>query len=353
MRVSTSLPDDKWREVGEAARAFEELGFDQAAAHELRHDSFATLVPATLSTHRIALTTSVAIAFPRSPMIVAILAQDLNMNSDGRFVLGLGTQVKQHNERRFSTPWTAPAPRMGEYVQALRAIWRCWEKAEPLNFKGEHYNFTLMTPAFAPPPTGLPMVPVTIAAVGPAMLRLAGRHCDGVRLHAFCTRAYAEQVVIPEIEKGLSQSGRKRENFEISGGGFIVTARDEAALARGRELVRDRIGFYGSTPTYHPVLELHGLGDLAKKLNSLVRNGDWDKLAAQIPDDVLDLFAAVGTFDELPEKIAARFGGIADTIGVEFPVHSNAEAVSALIKKLRGIPSRFTAFSDRWAIASR
>jgi probable F420-dependent oxidoreductase len=203
MRISTSLPDSKWREVADAARAFEKLGFDEAAAHEVQHDSFTTLVPATLSTHKIGLTTSVAIAFPRSPMIVAILAQDLNVNSNGRFVLGLGSQVKQHNERRFSTPWTPPAPRMGEYVQALRAIWRCWEKAAPLNFKGVHYNFTLMTPAFSPPPTGLPMVPITIAAVGPAMLRLAGRHCDGVRLHAFCTRAYAEQVVVRRSRKAF------------------------------------------------------------------------------------------------------------------------------------------------------
>jgi probable F420-dependent oxidoreductase len=191
---------------------------------------------------------------------------------------------------------------MGEYVQALRAVWRCWEKAAPLNFKGEHYNFTLMTPAFSLPPTGLPMVPVTIAAVGPAMLRLAGRHCDGVRLHAFCTRAYAGKVVMPEIEKGLSQAGRKRENFD--------TGPDETALAKGRERVRRDVGFYGSTPAYQPVLELHGLGDLAKKLNKLVRDGDWEKLAAQIPDDVLDLFAAAGTFEELPKKVTERFGGL-------------------------------------------
>jgi probable F420-dependent oxidoreductase len=351
MRISSSLPDGKWRDVAEAAQAFEELGFDEAAAHETQHDSFATLVPATLSTRKIGLTTSVAIAFPRSPMIVAILAQDLNVNSGGRFVLGLGSQVKQHNERRFSTPWTPPAPRMGEYVQALRAIWRCWENAAPLNFQGEHYSFTLMTPAFSPPPAGLPMVPITIAAVGPAMLRLAGRHCDGVRLHAFCTRAYAEQVVMPEIEKGFSQSGRKRENFEVAGGGFIVTGPDEAALVKGRERVRRDIGFYGSTPAYQPVLALHGLGDLAKKLNKLVRNGDWDKLAAQIPDDVLDLFAAVGTLDELPEKVAARFGGISDTINVSFPPQTSTTAVSAFVQKLRAIPSRFTAYSHGWALA--
>jgi hypothetical protein len=180
---------------------------------------------------------------------------------------------------------------------------------------------------------------------------LRGRHCDGVRLHAFCTRAYAEQVVVPEIEKGLSQSGRKRENFEVTGGGFIVTGPDEAALAKGREQVRRDIGFYGSTPAYQSVLELHGLGDLAKKLNKLVHNGDWEKLAAQIPDDVLDLFAAVGTFDELPEKVAARFGGISDTISVGFSLQSNAATVSALVQKLQAIPSRFTGFSHDWATA--
>lgn len=197
-----------------------------------------------------------------------------------------------------------PAPRMGQYVQALRAIWPC-EKAAPLDFKGEHFTFTLMTSAFSPPPTGLPMVPVTIAAVGPAMLRLASRHCDGSRLHAFYTRAYAEQAVVPEIEKGLFQSRRKRENFEISGGGFIVTGPDEASLEPSRERIRQ----------------------------------------------LLDLFAAIGTFEELPGKVAARFGGISDSIGLEFLPQSNAAAVRALVEELRAIPSRFTAFSDKWANA--
>lgn len=346
MRISTSLPDGKWHDIAKAAAALEALGFDQLASHEIRNDSFTALVPATMSTERVGLTNSVAIAFPRSPMIVAILGWELNVNSNGRFVLGLGSQVKQHNERRFSTPWSAPAPRMGEYVQALRAIWRCWEKGVPLKFEGEHYKFTLMTPAFSPPPTGLPMVPITIAAVGPAMLRLAGRHCDGVRLHSFCTRAYAEQVVLPEIRKGLAQSGRKREAFEISGGGFIVTGPDEAAVAKGREKVRQRVGFYGSTPAYAPVLELHGLGDLAKQLNQLVRDGQWDKLAAQIPDDVLDLFAAVGTFEELPAKVAARFAGISDVIGFESPPEADEKALGGLVQALRRIPSPFSGFAS-------
>lgn len=352
MRVSTQLPLGDWRKTAAAAEELEALGFDVLAANEIRHDPFAGLVPAVLRTESVGLVTSVAIAFPRSPMIVANLVWDLNVNSGGRFMLGLGAQVKQHNERRFSTPWSPPAPRMSEYVRALRSIWRCWEKGEPLNFEGKHYNFTLMTPEFCPEPTGMPMAPITIAAVGPAMLRLAGRHCDGVRLHPFCTREYAEKVVLPEIEAGFAQSGRKRENFEIAGGGFVATGASEEAVEKKREWVRHRIGWYGSTPAYQPVFELHGLLDLGKILNKLVREKHWDKLAAQVPDDVLDLFAAVGTFEELPEKVSNRFGGFADTIAFEFEDAANSADVAAVVKKLHSIPRKFAGFADNYACAS-
>lgn len=199
MRISSGLPAGDWVGAGRAARRAEALGYDQVQANEIRSDPFSTLVPAVTATERIGLATSVAIAFPRSPMIVAGLSWDLQKNSAGRFVLGLGSQVRGHNERRFSVPWSPPAPRLGEYVRSLRAIWRAWQNKEPLSFEGEHYRFTLMTPEFAPEPNGHAMVPITIAAVGPAMLRLAGRHCDGVRLHSFCTREYIEKIVMPEI----------------------------------------------------------------------------------------------------------------------------------------------------------
>lgn len=227
-----------------------------------------------MNTSRVGLGTNVAIAFPRSPMVVANAAWDLNTVSRGRFVLSLGPQIRPHNERRFSVPWTAPAPRLREYVTAIRAIWRCWETGDKLDFLGKHYNFTLMPPYFMPPPSGLPMIPITLAAVGEHALRLAGEVADGVRLHPFCTRQYMEQAILPRLTEGMTRTGRARDRLEISGGGFIATGPDEAATARQMETVRGRIGFYGTTPAHWPVLELHGLGDLGRELNQMPKQGD-------------------------------------------------------------------------------
>lgn len=345
MRVSTVVPGGDWKASGSAAKAAEEAGYDQVQANELKSDPFASLIPATLTTHRIGLATSVAIAFPRSPMITAGLAWDLQRNSGGRFTLGLGSQVRGHNERRFSVPWSPPAPRMAEYVEALRAIWRCWETGAKLAFEGQHYTFTLMTPEFAQEPNGLPMVPITIAAVGPAMLRLAGRHCDGARLHGFCTRKYIEAVVMPEIEAGFAASGRERRDFEISGGGFVATGATPEAVREAAEQIRYRVAFYGSTPAYRPVLALHGLEDLGVRLTNLVKAGEWDKLSAQVSDDVLHLFAAVGTYDVLPERIAERFGGLVDTVSIDFGPGSDPAVAARLIREIRKIASPFAGFT--------
>ena len=214
MRVFTMLPMRQWREAGPFAAAAEATGFDTLMTVELAHDPFAPLAIAALATARIELTPSIAVAFPRSPTIIASQAWDLQANSNGRFVLGLGSQVRGHNERRFGIPWSPPAPRLRDYVRALRAIWRCWEIGEKLDYRGDHYKLTLMTPDFSPEPTGLPMVPVTIAAVGEAMLRVAGEVCDGVRLHPLCSRRYLEQVVLPCIAEGMRRSGRSRANFD-------------------------------------------------------------------------------------------------------------------------------------------
>src|SRR5262249_31633156 len=186
---------------------------------------------AAVGTSRVTLGTGIAIAFSRSPMPIANASWDLQVASRGRFVLGLGTQVRAHNENRFSVPWLAPAPRVANDLEALRAIWRCWEKGDKLAYRGQHYKFTLMTPNFTPRSTGQPMVPVTIAAVGPVMLRLAGEICDGVRLHGFCTRRYLDEVVLREVGAGMTRSGRAREHFEISGGGFVATGADDATVA--------------------------------------------------------------------------------------------------------------------------
>jgi probable F420-dependent oxidoreductase len=224
MRVFTALPMTDWREAGPAARAAEGIGFDVLRTAELGHEVFIPLAFAALATERVELTPSVAIAFPRSPTITASIAWDLQANSRGRFVLGLGSQVKGHNERRFGVAWTPPAPRMRDYIGALRAIWRCWETRGKLDYHSDHYTLTLMTPAFSPEPTGLPMVPVTISAVGEAMLRVAGQVADGVRLHPLCSRRYLLEICLPLIAEGLARSGRAREHLDVHGEGSSLPA---------------------------------------------------------------------------------------------------------------------------------
>ena len=337
MRILTSISQRDLGAVPEQARRIEEQGYDGVVSYENRHDPFLALALAAVNTERIGLRTGVAISFPRSPMVVANTAWDLQAASGGRFELGLGSQVRGHNERRFSVPWSAPAPRMKEYVQALRAIWRTWADGEPLEFEGEHYRFTLMTPNFTPEPIGVAPPPVSIAAVGPAMLRVAGEVCDGVQLHGFCTREYIEAQVMPEIETGFERGGRSRADFRISGGGFVCTGPDERAVAEMVEFVRYRIGFYGSTRAYWPVLEQHGLDELGRELNHLSKNDGWDKMAELISDDVVRLFAAVGTYDQIADAIRERFGGLVDAISLSASPDIAIDAPPDLLQDLRAI----------------
>ncbi len=349
MRVSTVLPVRDWRACGPAAASAEADGYDCVQANELRHDPFSPLAFAALATERVALATSVAIAFPRSPMIVANHAWDLARHSNGRFVLGLGSQVKAHNERRFSAPWIAPAARLGEYVRALRAIWRCWETGGKLDFKGEHYTFTLMTPEFSPGPQGLPMPPVAMAAVGPLMLKTAARVSDSVRLHGFATRKYLEDVVRPMLQAELTALGKDFAGFEVTGGGFIATGPDEAAVKAAAEKVRYRVAFYGSTPAYRAVFDTHGIGDLGARLNEKVREGKWNEMAALVSDDVLDLFVARAQYEGIAEAIAARFGGVVDTVALEFLPGDSAATRRKVIEAVRKIPHRFEGFrTEAW-----
>lgn len=344
MRIETGVPLGNWRAVPEAAKRAEAAGFDGLVSFEIGHDPFAPLVLAATVTERIRLGTAIAVCFPRSPMVMANIARDLFAETGGRFTLGLGTQVKGHNERRFSVPWTPPLPRLREYIEAMRAIWRCWENGEKLAFEGEHYNFTLMTPEFSPPKHGLGPVPITIAAVKPAMLGLAGRVCDGVRLHGFATRRYLETVAMPAIEEGLAKTGRERSTFEIWGGGFIATGKDEAAVAKALEGIRYRVAFYGSTRSYHGVLEAHGADDLGHKLHDMSKAGRWSEMAAEIPDDLLHEFVAAAPYDRLAAAVEARFGGITDSIAIEFPREVAIEEAAELLTDLKAIPSAFEGF---------
>ncbi len=317
MRVITSITGRDLADVGNLSRELEELGYYGVSTQENRFDPFLPHAIAAISTSELELRTSIAIAFSRSPMAVANTCWDLQAASNGRFTIGLGSQVKGHNVRRFSVPWSAPAPRLREYVQSLRAIWSCWQTGERLDYQGKHYQFSLMTPNFTPPPLSCRMPAIQIAAVGPAMMKVAGEECDGVQLHAFCTRKYLDSVVVPRLEKALTESGRSRSDFEISGGGFVATGADDEAVQKVFEWVRMRIGFYGSTPSYWPVFEVHGLEDLGLKLNDMSKKGQWDDMTQQISDDVVRLFTAVGRYDEITEAIKARFGGVADVISCE------------------------------------
>ncbi|MDE0811152.1 MAG: TIGR03617 family F420-dependent LLM class oxidoreductase [Alphaproteobacteria bacterium] len=348
MQIMTTLPQEDLNTVPDAARAAERAGFDLIATMENRYEPFMPLAVSAIATERIQLGTAVAIAFPRSPMVVANTGWDLQKASKGRFVLGLGPQIKPHNEKRFSTPWSAPAPRLREYVKALKAIWRSWELGEPLKFSGAHYTFTLMTPNFVPTSARQPPVPVTLAAVGPHTLKLTGEVCDGVRLHPFCTRAYLEEVAMPKVAEGLMMSGTPREEFQVSGGGFIATGATDGEVQQVAEWVRYRIAFYGSTPSYWPVFEHHGLGDLGRKLNRMTKEGQWDRIAAEISDDVLRLFAAIGRHDELVSLVDARFGGSTDMIYASTSSDIQPVIPPGVLQDIQRIETPFKGFRMKW-----
>ena len=341
MQIYRNITNIPLGEIADTVPSYEKSGYSGLLTTELKHDPFLPLGVAAVNTKEVNLATGIAVSFLRSPMAVANLGWDLNEASHGRFTLGLGTQIRAHNEKRFSAPWSPPAPRMREYINALKAIWRCWKYGDKLDFKGDHYNFTLMTPEFVPEKSDLALPPVTLAAVGPLMLKTAAEVADGVRLHGFCTQKYYEETIAPKIQQGLSLSNRTRGNFEVSGGGFLATGADIDAVAKAAEFVRYRVGFYGSTPAYWPVLETHGYGDLGRKLNSMTKNGEWDKLAAEITDDVLNLFCVIGRYDELTSLVRNRFSHMCDVISTGL----NEDFPPDLLQELKEIETPFESFN--------
>ncbi|HXH84106.1 MAG TPA: TIGR03617 family F420-dependent LLM class oxidoreductase, partial [Candidatus Tectomicrobia bacterium] len=258
MELNVSLREGDLREVGGVARALEAQGIEGLWSAETQHDPFLPLAVAAVATERLRLGTALAIAFARSPMVLAHVAWDLQRASRGRFALGLGTQVKAHNERRFSVPWSAPAPRLREVVLALRAIWRAWQRREPLAFRGQHYRFDLMTPFFDPGPIDHPDIPIHLGAVNPAMCRLAGEVADGVLVHSFHSARYLAEVVRPAVAEGARAAGRRPEAIALHARVFAIVGDAEAERAEMREAVRRQIAFYASTRTYAPVLAVHG-----------------------------------------------------------------------------------------------
>ncbi len=299
------------RDVAARAAQVEALGFDAVGVTETNGNPFLAAAQAVQATSRIRVGTAIALAFPRTPMDIAYTAWDLQALSDGRFALGLGSQVRAHVERRYGAVWSHPAARMREYVLALRAIWDAWESGGELDFHGEFSSHTLMPPNFRPPPTGHPRPPVLIAAVRERMTEVAGEVADGFLGHAFCTEAVLREVTLPALERGLERAARTREDIEVTASVFVATSDEEW------EACRRRVAFYGSTPGYRHVLEHHRLGTLFEALHERSRSGGWAEMPALVDDDVLALFAVRGTE---PAAVAAevrrRVGSVADRVGL-------------------------------------
>ncbi|HSC69826.1 MAG TPA: TIGR03617 family F420-dependent LLM class oxidoreductase, partial [Candidatus Methylomirabilis sp.] len=303
-------------EAAGLARRAEAMGFDGVWTSETQHDAFLPLVLAAGHTTRLELGTSIAVAFGRSPLVTAHLAWDLAALSQGRFLLGLGTQVKGHIERRYGLAWDSPGPRLKDYIQALRAIWDCWQHGTPLNYQGQFYSHTLMTPFFNPGPIAFPRVPIHIAGVQAYMCRLAGERCDGFQVHPFHSAKYLQEIVLPNVEEGLKAGGRTRADISLASSVFIVTGASQREMDRAARSVKSQISFYASTRNYRVILECHGWGQVARDLTRKSLEGDWEAMASLITDEMLDAFAIVGTPAEIPAKVRLRYTGLLDRLSV-------------------------------------
>jgi len=335
MKIDTGIMGTDLNDVAERAREAEAQGYDGGLTAETAHDPFFPILLAAQATERIELGTGIAVAFARNPMTMANIGYDLQQFSEGRFILGLGSQIRAHIERRFSMPWSNPAARMREFILAMRAIWASWNDGEKLDFRGEHYQHTLMTPFFDPGPNPFGSPKVFLAAVGEKMTEVAGEACDGIILHGFTTERYVREVTLPALERGWASGGRARSEFEITGPMFVVTGTSEEELERARAATKQQIAFYGSTPAYRGVLELHGWGDLQTELNALSKQGEWVTMGELIDDEILGAFAVVGEPEEVATLLLGRFGDVLDRISFYAPYQSDPERWQAVFDQLR------------------
>lgn len=340
---ATAKPLDVAR-VPADARVVEDLGFDGLVLTETKEDPFVVMALAAATTERVSLTTAVAMAFPRSPTVTALTAWTLQRASGGRFVLGLGTQVKGHIERRYGLPWSAPAPWLEEYVGAVRAVWRCWQDRTPLDFHGDHYDLTLMNPLFDPGPIEHPDIPVHVAAVNAHMARIGGRVADGVRPHPICTRRYLAEVLRPAIDRGAADAGRPPGATVVAASPLLVTAPTEAELEARISDVRARIAFYASTRTYRAVFDLHGWSDVAESLSTLSRQQRWDEMEHRISDEMVETIAVVGTYDTIAADVAERYAGLCDRVEFSIPADGpeGRERLAALVTQIQASTSART-----------
>jgi probable F420-dependent oxidoreductase len=335
MKVDGAIMTVSLDDVPERVRELEALGYDGAYTFEGPHDPFFPVLLAAEHTERLELATTIAIAFARNPMTLANIGRDLNDFAGGRFILGLGSQIQPHIEKRFSMPWSAPARRMRELVLAMRAIWASWQDGTKLRFEGEFYRHTLMTPMFDPGPSPYGPPRVWLAGIGVRMTEVAGEVADGFIVHPFCSEKFLREHTRPALERGFALAAVDPSRFEVAYPVLVVSGDTDEEFAVAEAATRRQLGFYGSTPAYKPVLDMHGWGDLQPELNRMTKEGRWDELGSLITDEMLETFAVRGTPDELPHLIRERFGDLVDRVSVNAPYQADAKRWSAVVDGFR------------------
>jgi probable F420-dependent oxidoreductase len=312
------------REVPALAAAAEEMGFDGIWIGETKHDSLLLCALAAEHTHRLKVGTAITLAFTRSPMALAYAAWDVQEIAGGRFILGLGSQVKGHLQRRFSVEWVPPMPKMREVIQALRAIWTAWQSGEPLSFHGRFYRLDLMTPFFDPGPIEHPDIPIYLAAVNRGMARLAGELCQGIHVHPLHTTRYIREVLKPAVEEGARKAGRRPEDVTFAASSFVALGHNREEMEMSRRAVAQQVAFYSSTRTYRAVLDLHGWGSLGDRLHRLSVEGRWDEMHSELPVELLEEFVVDATYDELPGALKSKYGDLLDRVSLYLPLDPKA-----------------------------
>jgi probable F420-dependent oxidoreductase len=335
MKIDAALHQANLSKVPDAARAIEAAGYDGILSFEGQHDALFPLLLAAEHTERVELTTSVVIAFGRSPMTLAQQAYDLQLASHGRFNLGLGTQIKPHIEKRYSMPWSRPAARMREFVLALRAIWSSWHEGTKLDFRGEFYTHTLMTPFFNPGPSPFGVPRIFLGGVGPKMTEVAGEVADGFMVHPFSTEKFMRETTRPALERGAERAGRTVADIEVAFPCMVIVAETDEELARGRDAIRPRLAFYGSTPAYKVVLDAQGWGDLQPELNRLSKTGDWAAMSSLITDEIVDAFVVAGAPDEIGPLTRKRFGDLIQRVSFDTSTPLTPERVARVLAGTR------------------
>jgi len=334
MKLDGALLGSELTDAGRTARAYEDQGFDGVLSFEGTHDPFVPLVLAAAATERIELMTAIAIAFARNPMVCAYLANDLQLASRGRFILGLGSQIRPHIEKRFSETWSRPNARMREFVRALRAIWGAWSQGTRLDFRGEFYRHTLMTPFFSPGPNPFGSPRVFLAGFGPGMIRVAGEVADGWIVHPLHSPDFVRAVALPALAEGLARSGRTSGAVEVSAQTIVMVGSNDEQIERARRKARAQIAFYGSTPAYKVFLDHHGWGDLQPELNRLSKEGRWPEMAERVSDEMLDVVGVSGTPAEVARRLVER-NGFAGRTSMVLYNEAEPEAVVDIVCAIR------------------